>query len=54
MLFSPEALVAYPVLDGIPCLRQENGIFASKFQEVACSHQGAAPLTESVAIRRAG
>lgn len=33
-LFSPEALVVYPVLAGIPCLRIENGILASKFEEV--------------------
>ncbi len=31
MLFSPEALVAYPIVGGIPCLRIENGIFASHF-----------------------
>lgn len=34
MLFSREALRVYPVLDGIPCLRIENGILASKFEEV--------------------
>jgi ubiquinone/menaquinone biosynthesis C-methylase UbiE/uncharacterized protein YbaR (Trm112 family) len=34
MLFSPEALVVYPIVGGIPCLRIENGIFASKYQEV--------------------
>lgn len=34
MLFSPEALVVYPVIGGIPCLRIENGVFASKFQEI--------------------
>jgi len=34
MLFSPEALVVYPVIGGIPCLRIENGIFASKYDEV--------------------
>jgi ubiquinone/menaquinone biosynthesis C-methylase UbiE len=34
MLFSPEALVVYPILDGIPCLRIENGIVASKFPEI--------------------
>jgi ubiquinone/menaquinone biosynthesis C-methylase UbiE/uncharacterized protein YbaR (Trm112 family) len=32
--FSTEALVAYPVLDGIPCLRIENGIIASKYEEI--------------------
>jgi ubiquinone/menaquinone biosynthesis C-methylase UbiE/uncharacterized protein YbaR (Trm112 family) len=34
VLFSPEALVVYPIVGGIPCLRIENGIFASKYQEV--------------------
>ncbi len=34
MMFSPEALVVYPILGGIPCLRIENGIFASKYKEV--------------------
>lgn len=34
MLFSPEALVVYPVLGGIPCLRIENGIVASRFPEI--------------------
>ena len=33
MLFSPEALVVYPVIDNIPCLRVENGVFASCFDE---------------------
>ncbi len=33
-LYSPEGLVAYPILGGIPCLRIENGIFASKYQEI--------------------
>jgi ubiquinone/menaquinone biosynthesis C-methylase UbiE/uncharacterized protein YbaR (Trm112 family) len=33
-LYSPEALRIYPVIAGIPCLRKENGIFASKFGEV--------------------
>lgn len=32
-LYSPEGLVAYPVLGGIPCLRAENGILASKYPE---------------------
>ncbi|MCK5092066.1 MAG: methyltransferase domain-containing protein [Gammaproteobacteria bacterium] len=31
MLFSPEALVVYPVIENIPCLRIENGILASSF-----------------------
>lgn len=34
MLFSPEALVVYPIVGGIPCLRIENGVFASKYKEV--------------------
>jgi ubiquinone/menaquinone biosynthesis C-methylase UbiE len=34
MLFSPEALVVYPILAGIPCLRIGNGIVASKFPEI--------------------
>lgn len=34
MLFSPEALVVYPVLYDIPCLRIENGIMASKYREI--------------------
>lgn len=34
MLFSPEALVVYPVIGGIPCLTTDSGIFASKYKEV--------------------
>ncbi len=34
VLFSPEGLVVYPIIAGIPCLRIENGILASKFKEV--------------------
>lgn len=34
MLFSPEALAVYPIVGGIPCLRIENSIFASKYDEV--------------------
>ncbi|MEQ8387000.1 MAG: class I SAM-dependent methyltransferase [Coleofasciculus sp. A1-SPW-01] len=34
MLFSREALVVYPIVGRIPCLRVENGIFASKYEEV--------------------
>jgi uncharacterized protein YbaR (Trm112 family) len=34
MLFSPEALSVYPVIGGIPCLRIENAILASKYAEV--------------------
>lgn len=33
-LFSSEGLVAYPILGGIPCLKIENGIFASKYEEI--------------------
>lgn len=33
-LYSPEAMTAYPILGGIPCLRIENGIFASKYSEI--------------------
>lgn len=31
--FSPEALAAYPILAGIPCLRVENGIMACMYPE---------------------
>ena len=34
MLYSPEALAVYPVIGGIPCLRVENAILASKYAEV--------------------
>lgn len=34
-LFSPEAQVVYPVVGGIPCLRIENGIVASRYAEFA-------------------
>ncbi len=34
MMFSPEALVVYPIIGGIPCLRIENGVFASKYLEI--------------------
>lgn len=33
VMFSPEALVVYPIIDGIPCLRTENGVLASHFKE---------------------
>lgn len=39
MFFSEEALVVYPVVAGIPCLRTENGIVASKYEEVAGADQ---------------
>ena len=32
--FSPEALAVYPIIGGIACLRSENSIFASKYQEL--------------------
>jgi len=31
-LFSPEGLLVYPIIKGIPCLRIENGILASTFK----------------------
>lgn len=34
MLFSPEGLVVYPVLGGIPCLREDNGVLASRYAEM--------------------
>lgn len=34
MFYSPEALVVYPVVAGIPCLRPENGIIASKYEDI--------------------
>ncbi len=40
MLYSPEALVAYPVMGEIPCLRIENGILAGKFKEVMVGVSG--------------
>jgi len=40
MLFSPEALVAYPIVGGIPCLRIEHGILASKYKEIMQDHGG--------------
>jgi hypothetical protein len=32
--YSPEALCVYPVIVGVPCLRVEHGIFASKYVDV--------------------
>lgn len=32
-LFSPESLRAYPKIQGIPCLRIENGIIASRYEQ---------------------
>ena len=34
VFYSPEALMIYPIIDGIPCLRIENGILASKYEEI--------------------
>ncbi|MBT9172528.1 MAG: hypothetical protein DDT21_00914 [Syntrophomonadaceae bacterium] len=34
MLFSSEALTVYPIIGEIPCLRIENGVFASKYQVI--------------------
>ncbi|APB35047.1 hypothetical protein GlitD10_2704 [Gloeomargarita lithophora Alchichica-D10] len=39
MLFSPEALTVYPILAGIPCLRVENAIVASKYQEFVMNRE---------------
>ena len=33
MLYSPEAGLVYPILKDIPCLRIENGVLATKFDE---------------------
>lgn len=35
--FSPESLRVYPIINGIPCLRIENGIIASKYAMFAQS-----------------
>lgn len=40
MLYSPESLAVYPVLDGIPCLRIENAIVASKYEEIVGGKDG--------------
>lgn len=34
VMYSPEGLVAYPIIGGIPCLRIENGVFSSKLEEI--------------------
>jgi ubiquinone/menaquinone biosynthesis C-methylase UbiE len=34
ILFSAESCMAYPIIGGIPCLRIENGIFASKLEDL--------------------
>lgn len=33
VMFSTEALMAYPIIDGIPCLRQENAVLATHFED---------------------
>lgn len=33
-MFCKESLLAYPVLDGIPCLTEQNAVLATKFLEV--------------------
>lgn len=40
MLYSPESLAVYPVLNGIPCLRIENAIVASKYEEIVGGADG--------------
>lgn len=35
VLYSPEALAAYPIVGGIPCLLPSNAIFASRFMDLA-------------------
>ena len=32
LYFSTESLVVYPIIKGIPCLRKENAILASKYE----------------------
>jgi hypothetical protein len=34
ILFSNESCMAYPIVEGIPCLRIENGVFASKLEDL--------------------
>ena len=34
VLYSPESLTAYPIIGGIPCLRTENGVLASRYEEL--------------------
>lgn len=34
VLFSPEGLMIYPIIDDIPCLRVENGIIASHYKKL--------------------
>lgn len=37
VLYSPEALAVYPIIQGIPCLRIENAILASKYPDLTPS-----------------
>ena len=34
VLYSRESLTAYPIVAGIPCLRSENGILASRYEDI--------------------
>lgn len=43
MLFSPEALAVYPVLCGIPCLRPEAAIVASRYPDFSPKPLGSPP-----------
>jgi hypothetical protein len=38
-LFSTAALTVYPIAGGIPCLRIENGIIASKYPEIISGYK---------------
>ena len=40
MMYSHEALVVYPIIGGIPCLRKENGVLASKYSEIMSASLG--------------
>lgn len=44
LLFSPEALLVYPIVGGIPCLRTENGILAGSYREVMTTGQSLTPF----------
>jgi SAM-dependent methyltransferase len=37
--FSPESLTAYPVIGGVPCLRIENGVLASRYEELVAGQR---------------
>ena len=39
-LFSHDACRVYPIIGGIPCLRSENGIVASKYRDVVYGDVG--------------